>query len=88
MHGYYNSLIRKKYVSYGSLLDCNVYHTRDIENFGTYVSVKYQLNDLIVQHIDGCNPLAIKAILKEVNQVTFYSFSYSSDFLIKWFFIL
>ena len=37
--------------------------------FGTYVSVKYQLNDFIVQHIDKCNPLFIKAILKEVNQV-------------------
>ena len=49
MRGYNNSSIRKrKYVSYVSLLDYNIYHTRDIEYFGTYVSVKYQLTDLIL----------------------------------------
>ena len=37
--------------------------------FGTYVSVKYQLNDLIFQHIDRRDPLFIKTILEEVNQV-------------------
>ena len=33
MHNYYNSSIRKKYISFEGLLDCNIYHTRDIENF-------------------------------------------------------
>ena len=41
--------LKKKYVSYVSHYN----RTRDIENFGTYESVKYQLTDLIVQHIDG-----------------------------------
>ena len=59
IHGYYNSSVIKKYVSYKSPLDYNVYHTTGIENFGTYVSVKYQLNDAIIQYIDGCNPLFI-----------------------------
>ena len=35
--------LEKKYVSYKTLLDSNVFHIRDIENFGTYMSVKYQL---------------------------------------------
>ena len=35
--------LEKKYVSYETLLDSNVFHIRDIENFGTYMSVKYQL---------------------------------------------
>ena len=59
MHGYDNSLIRKKNISYESLLVYNVHHTRYIENFSIYVSVKYQLNDLVIQHIDGCNSLFI-----------------------------
>lgn len=57
MHGCYNSSTAKIYVSYDILLDDNVYHTRDIEIFGIYVSVNYQLNSLIVQLIDGSNPL-------------------------------
>ena len=52
MYGYYNSSITEKYVSYKSLLDYNVYQTRDTEKFGTYMLVKYQLNDLIVGYID------------------------------------
>ena len=40
-----------------------VYHTRNIKTFGTYLSVKYKLNGLIVQHIDGCSPLFIRVIL-------------------------
>ena len=52
MYGYYNSLITEKYVSYKSLLDNNVYQTIDTEKFGTYMLVKYQLNDLIVEYID------------------------------------
>ena len=54
-----NSSIGKKYVSCESLLHYIVYHTRDFENFGIYVPEKYELNDLIVRHIDGCNPLFI-----------------------------
>ena len=69
MHSYYSSSFRKRYVSYENLLDYNVYHIKDIENFGSYVLLKYQLNDLIAQHIDGCNPLFMYAILKEVDQV-------------------
>ena len=48
MHGYHNASIRKQYLSYDSLLDYHVYHTRDIEKFANYVSVKYHLNDLVV----------------------------------------
>ena len=40
--------LEKKYVSYKSLLDDNLYHTRDIKNFGTYVSVKYSKNKKIL----------------------------------------
>ena len=46
MHSYYKLSVRKKIVSFESLLDYNVYQTTDIENFGTYVLVKYRLNDL------------------------------------------
>ena len=49
MHGCCDSSIRKKYVAYESLWDYHVYHTRDIENLGIYVLVKYHLHDLI-QH--------------------------------------
>ena len=62
MHDYYNSSIRKKYVSCESRLDYKIYHT-------SYESVKYLLNDLIVQHNDGYNLLFIQATLKEINQV-------------------
>lgn len=40
------SQLEKKIVLFESLLDYNVYHTTDIENFGTYVLIKYRLNDL------------------------------------------
>ena len=43
MHGCYNSSIKKKYVLHDSLLDYNIYQTRDIQKFGTYLSVIYQL---------------------------------------------
>ena len=55
--------LRKYIVSYDILLDNNVYHSRDIEIFGFYVSVNYQLNSLTVQLIDGRNPLLTKVIL-------------------------
>ena len=42
MDGCYNSSVRKKYVWHDSLLDFNVYHTRDIENLHVVkVSVKW-----------------------------------------------
>ena len=56
MHGYYNSSVRKKYISYDSFLGYNIYYARNIENFGSYVSAKYQLNSLTVQYFDEYNP--------------------------------
>ena len=56
MHGYYNSSVRKKYISYDNFLGYNIYYARNIENFGSYVSVKYQLNSLTAQYFDECNP--------------------------------
>ena len=50
MHGYYNSSVRKKYISYDNFLGYNIYYARNIENFGSYVSVKYQLNSLTATH--------------------------------------
>jgi hypothetical protein len=42
---------------YDSLVDYNVFHIHKDHLKNWYISVKYDINDLIAQHIKGCNPL-------------------------------
>ena len=43
--------------AYESLLDYNVFHLKRDEHGNKYVPVKYELDDIIEEHVQGCNPL-------------------------------
>ena len=49
--------VRTRVCPYESLLDFNVFHPKKDQDGNHYVPVKYDLRDLMIEHVKGKNPL-------------------------------